>query len=222
MKILVFDDNEIHRSAAVAQLGKIHDLTVVGTYDEAQGLLITKTDYPEIRKTLKAQFGDFDPNNSNDEVQKGEYFAAERAVTERFTTRPDFDVVLTDLLVPASSQSQNDEGAQYIDMEMPIGIFIALLAGARGRARYAAVFTDSSHHAHPASACFDVFNQTETNPTPFTVNGCKVVLSNTRRWIGQYDPKDLSKALEYEEYSNRSDTVRAKNWATLLEHLMRK
>ncbi len=36
MKILVFDDNELHRSAAVSMLGKDHELTVVGTYKEAE------------------------------------------------------------------------------------------------------------------------------------------------------------------------------------------
>ena len=103
---------------------------------------------------------------------------------------------------------------------MPVVIFIGLLAAVKGRAKHVAVFTDSSHHAHPASACFDVFNAGETDPTPFMIEGSKVLLSNTRNWIGQFDPNDLSKALEYADYSKRTDTVSAKNWAALLDYLL--
>ncbi len=171
MKILVFDDSQTNRDAARAQL-KNHDLTVVGTYDEAQKLLTTHK----------------------------------------------FDVVLTDLLVPASHQSQGSE--EFVGKEMPVGIFIALLAAVKTRAKYVAVFTDTDHHSHPASACFDIFNRSESFPKPFTVEGSKVLLSNARKWINMYDPQDLSKVLEYREYRERTDTVRAKNWAALLDYLV--
>jgi len=219
MRILVFDDNEIHRVAAQAQL-KGHDLTVVGTYDEAQKLLTPKLDYEKASAILKSQFGDFDPYRS-DEAKKAEYFAAKKVANEQATTYPDFDVVLSDLLVPASRQSQGSDGTQFVGKEMPVGIFIGLVAAVRARAKYVAVFTDSDHHSHPASACFDVFNHEggESAPTAFTVDGSKVLLSNTRNWVEQFDPKDLSKALGYEEYRERSDTVRAKNWAALLAYL---
>jgi hypothetical protein len=173
MKILIFDDSVTNRNAAQAQL-KDHDLTIVGTYDEAEKIL----DGP--------------------------------------TT---FDVVLTDLLVPASRRAQGSMA--LVGVEMPVGIFIGLLAAVRGRVKYAAVFTDSDHHSHPASACFDAFNKEgESYPTPFMVEGSKFLLSNTRNWVGQFDPKDLSKMLECEEYSKRSDTVSAKNWSKLLAHLV--
>jgi CheY-like chemotaxis protein len=221
MRILVFDDNEINRAAAQAQL-KGHDLTVVGTYDEAQELLTPQTDNKKVLSILKSQFGDdFHPIFSDDIKKRHEYFAAEKVVKEQMTTYPSFDVVLSDLLVPASRQAQGQNGTQFVGKEMPIGIFIALLAAVRARAKYVAVFTDSDHHSHPASACFDAFNHDgEGAPTAFTVEGSKVLLSNTSNWVEQFDPKDLSKALEYEEYSERSDTVRAKNWAVLLDYLL--
>lgn len=214
MRILVFDDNEIHRAAAQAQLNKDHDLTVVGTYDEAQKLLTPKCDYKKASAILKSQFGDFDPY---DEAKKAEYFAARGMANEQATTYPNFDVVLTDLLVPASWQAQGS----LVGKEMPIGIFIGLIALVRARVKYVAVFTDIDHHSHPASACFDVFNHDggESRPTVFTIEGSKFLLSNTRNWVNQFDPQDLSKALEYEEYSKRTDTVRAKNWAALLAYL---
>ena len=220
MKILVFDDNETHRAAAHAQL-KNHDLTVVGTYDEAQKLLTPQFDREKASQTLESQFGDFNPYLSDDEAKKAEYFAAENVAMEQATTYPAFDVVLSDLLVPASRQAQGPDGTQFVGKEMPVGIFIGLVAAVRAGVKYVAVFTDSDHHSHPASACFDVFNHKggESAPTAFTVEDSKVLLSNTRNWVRQFDPQDLSKALEYEEYSKRSDTVRAKNWAALLAYL---
>ncbi len=218
MRILVFDDNPTHRAAAEAQL-KDHDLTVVGTYDEAQRLLTPQLDRDKASAILKAEFGDFNPWRSDDKVKKVEYFAAREVAKEQATTHPNFDVVLSDLLVPASRQEQGPNGKVHVGKEMPVGIFIGLLAAVKAGAKYVAVFTDSDHHSHPASACFDVFNKGEAAPTPFTVEGSKVILSNTRNWIGQFDPQDLSEALEYQEYSARTDTVRAKNWAALLVYL---
>ncbi len=217
MRILVFDDNETNCAAAQAQLGG-HDLTIVGTYDEAQKLLTPKLDCKKAAAILSDQFGDFNPYRSKDDAKKAEYFAAEKLANEKATTYPDFDVVLSDLLVPASQQAQGS--MEFVGKEMPIGIFIGLLAAVKGRAKYVAIFTDSDHHSHPASACFDAFNEGETEPTPFMVEGSKLLLSNTRNWVNQFDPKDLGRKLEHEEYSKRSDTVRAKNWRALLAYLI--
>lgn len=215
LKILVFDDNEIHRAAAKAQL-KGHDLTVVDTYNEAEKLLTPQLDDKKVSATLKRQFGDFSPYFSDDEVKKTEYFVAEKVAKDQATTYPDFDVVLSDLLVPASKA----QGSGLAGKEMPIGIFIGLLAAVKGRAKYVAIFTDSDHHSHPASACFDVFNeQGEDVPTSFTVEGSKILLSNARNWINQFDPNDLAQKWDYREYGDRSDAVIAKNWATLLAYL---
>ena len=219
MRILVFDDSEINRAAAQAQL-KLHDLTVVGTYDEAQELLTPQFDYEKANKELEREFGDFKPWRSDDEAMIAHYDATKKIVIEKATTYPDFDVVLTDLLVPASSQAQGR--TSLVGKEMPVGIFIGLLAAVRARAKYVAVFTDIDHHSHPASACFDVFNykRGESEPTAFMIGDCKILLSNTRNWVGKFDPNDLGKALKYEEYTKRSDTISAKNWAVLLAYLL--
>lgn len=218
MKILVFDDNPIHRAAAVAQLGVGHDLTVVGTYDEAQKLTLPHFDWEKADWILKKQFGDFNAYRSDDDAKKKEYFHAKEVAQKTATTYPDFDVVLTDLLVPASDQQQ--ASYELVGSEMPVGIFIGLLAAVKGRAKFVAVFTDSDHHAHPASACFDRFNAGESTPTPFMVEGSKFLLSNTRNWVEYFDPNDLSKPLEYEQYKGRTDTVRTKNWTALLKYLL--
>lgn len=225
MRILVFDDNETNRAAARAQL-KGHDLTIVGTYDEAQRLLIPQTDHEKVQTILRDQFGDFNPDrwpyrfgdNEYDRAREVGYIAAKRVADEQGTIHPNFDVVLTDLLVPASGQNLSREKLALARTEMPIGIFICLLAAVRGRARYVAVFTDSNHHEHPASACFDVFNKSEAAPTPFTVEGSKVLLSNTRAWLNSFDPNDLGRPLE--QVCGNQTVVRAKNWAALLDYLI--
>lgn len=217
MRILVFDDSVMNQEAARAQL-KDHDLTVVGTYDEAQKLLEPGVDYDLMDEILREQFGDFVPWNSNDEHKKAEYTKAKEEAEDEAFNRPNFDVVLTDLLVPASSQEQSTP--EFIGKEMPVGIFIGLMAAVRARAKHVAVFTDSNHHAHPASACFDVFNyeHDENRPMAFMVDDSKVLLSNTRNWVETFDPADLSKALGYEEY--KENVVSAKNWGKLLEYLL--
>jgi hypothetical protein len=133
-----------------------------------------------------------------------------------------FDVVLSDLLVLASGQEQ--DSSKHVDTEMPVGIFIALLAAVKGGAKYVAVFTDSDHHSHPASACFDAFNNEdgETWPSIFVVEGAKVMLANNRNWVCDYALDNLSTPLTYTQAQDRPDKVRAKNWTELLESLLRK
>jgi len=178
MKILVIDDSPINQAAAKAQLAT-HDLTVVGSYDEAQALV---------------------------------------------AKQHEFEVVLCDLLMPASSRAMGGEGEKYIGQEMPLGIFLALLAAKNG-ARHVAVFTDGCHHDHPAIACFDAFNRRENQPTAFTVGDAKLLLSNCYNWIRSFYRDDLSRIMDYDEY--RKDrkkaeqiTVEAKNWSKLLDYLL--
>lgn len=112
-----------------------------------------------------------------------------------------FDVVMVDLLMPAPGLDRTEK---RIGEEMPVGIFLGLLAAKRGAK--ALVFTDSDHHAHPASACFDSFNEfDETNPVAFPVGMGALTLSNNRRWV---------------DGRNYGDTVRVKNWAAALTHIL--
>lgn len=114
-----------------------------------------------------------------------------------------FDVVLVDLLMPASSQMLG-EGRHFAGQEMPVGIFLALLAATRG-AKKVAVFTDSDHHSHPASACIDAFNpKGESTPTSFKVAEAEVILCNNRCWI----------------FPSAGSSVRTKQWGLLLQYMV--
>ena len=209
LRILVVDDNKTHRSAAQAQLGKDNTLTVVGTYDEAQKLLAGVY--------VSGGFG-------------------KDAVPSRREGRETFDMVLADLLLPASAQAQGPDGGQHVGKEMPVGIFLALLAAKQG-AKHVAVFTDSDHHSHPASACFDIFNEYkvgrgfgESQPDFIQVEGAKVVLANNRNWVESFNEADFSKPVGYDEAEIRDSNGwfkgfkpgyhRAKNWKKLAEWML--
>ncbi|MBI2410936.1 MAG: hypothetical protein HYV32_03555 [Candidatus Kerfeldbacteria bacterium] len=179
MKILIMDDNPLHRAAAQAQLND-HELTVVSTYDDAQALIGKKHD---------------------------------------------FDVVLVDLLMPPSKKNLNSQGKRFTRKEMPVGIFLALLA-ARFGAKYVAVVTDAGHHDHPASTCFDAFNPFDRHnvhnpnaPQPFKLNDAKVILCNN--CIDYFYGDDLSRQMAYGQYNTEKGKVIAvKNWRLVLEALL--
>jgi len=162
MKILVFDDSLEHRKSAELSL-QGHDLTVVGTYDEAQKALLPQTDSDKreqlqaelrVKAGLPADFKYWDKDASDKDKETDSRCRNEAHA--RATIHPDFDVVLTDLLVPASKQAQGGEGMRLVGQEMPLGSIIALLALNAG-IKNVAVVTDKNHHHHPASAAFDCF-----------------------------------------------------------------
>ena len=123
----------------------------------------------------------------------------------------EFDVVLTDLLMPASKESQGDKGEQFIGQEMPVGIFLALMAAANG-AKYVAVSTDANHHDHPASACLDYYHYSRKDF--LRVEDAKLVFSNTS--VEYFSRKDLSKKVDRED----KDAVWVKDWRALLDWLL--
>lgn len=203
MRILVFDDSEVHRRAAEIQLAD-HDLTVVSTYEEAEKAVTVYLD-----ETALTAYVD-------QKIERGEEYDFDE-VCEKFRTHPNFDVVLTDLLVPAGMRAQR-VNSKHVGTEMPLGIFIGLMA-ARNGVKYVAVFTDSDHHDHPASACFDDFCPS-TRPTPFIVEGARVILSNVGIWVDDVEPDNLTVKVSWQERSAGKPSVRAKNWRKALEYLL--
>src|SRR4051812_15621360 len=126
MRILVFDDKELHRNAAEAQL-KGHDVTIVTTYQQAERLLVPQ----------------FDMSKYEDLLTKG--IPAEDAQKAALTPAQQFDVILTDLLVPAPTHRMSQLVAQkFFWREMPVGMLIGLLGASRAGVKYVGVVTDAS------------------------------------------------------------------------------
>ena len=132
-----------------------------------------------------------------------------------------FDVVLTDLLMPASGMLQG-EGRKFVGQEMPVGIFLALLAAKNG-AKHVAVFTDSDHHDHPASACFDPFNEGKYMSVALPVAGAQVILVNNPNLV-QTDTSIQPEEVEKERLDGSKYKLqiypRIKRWDLALRNLL--
>lgn len=164
MKILVIDDSANHQKSAQQVLGTLHDLTVVGSHDEALELLETKLDEAKY-KTLCAQY-----------KEQGVKDYYRRAADE--SRLPYWDAVLCDLLMPAGRNAQGGDGLKYVGQEMPVGWSLAITAALRG-AKYVAVVTDMNHHHHPASAMLDSMNR-----AVFVLHGAKALFTNYVDMVG--------------------------------------
>ncbi|MEK9157622.1 MAG: hypothetical protein AAB638_00350 [Patescibacteria group bacterium] len=222
MKILVFDDSADHRRSAIALL-EGHELTVVETYDEAEKALRLVVDRERVKQAMKAQFGVESPWDLPEEKREA-YWDADRKATADATTYPDFDVVLTDLLVPASNNQQGREGYRFVGQEMPLGTVIAIRALAAGIKRVA-IITDMNHHNHPASAAFDHLKG-------FSIGDVRLMCDNDNVTT-RFDVRALKRVSEdflnsdegkakYTEMADGSHqgVVWAKDWARALEKLM--
>ncbi|MFA4937008.1 MAG: response regulator [Patescibacteria group bacterium] len=125
-----------------------------------------------------------------------------------------FDVFLTDLLVPASSRSQGSVGQKYVAQEMPLGTSLALLALQRGVQKIA-IITDANHHDHPASASFDAI-RSDTDGL-IAIGDVKIVALNS--YVTAYfdaTGKELGGSVEGWP---KDGVYVAKNWAAALKRL---
>lgn len=166
LNILVVDDSVNHRRSAELLL-KGHTLTIVGSYDEAQKALTIQMDYEKENKLipdllekagLSRSFNPYRENKDASDDDKKKYEEVCKVARATATTYPNFDVVLVDLLMPASRQAQGDVGAPFVGKEMPLGTFLILLALNAG-VKNIGMVTDKNHHNHPASAALDPINR---------------------------------------------------------------
>ena len=98
-----------------------------------------------------------------------------------------FDVVLTDLHLPMSSQTLGGEAFKLGEL-VPYGLLLMIEAARQG-ANAVAVVTDLSHHADPFSAAFDHFSQ-----HPVKIDGARVMMLHAP--LHEDGSKDWAKALD--------------------------
>lgn len=106
------------------------------------------------------------------------YHEAEKALCgeDRFGRKPyeqKFDVLLTDLLLPASKAGQGNDN--YTGQQMPYGVVLALLAMRTG-VKKIGLLTDGNHHAHPFIWALDPLGGYDGKP--FMINDIKLLFAS--------------------------------------------
>lgn len=154
MKILVVDNDQKHQESARQTLAE-HELVIVENFDQAQEILSPKINWKEYERLV------IEENLSDREAKK------------RAMPKPDFDVVLSDLLMAKGSDSgMGERGRILIRQEMGYGYPIVFLAANAG-VPLIGVFTDKNHHDHPMSYTFDFVGGYRNDD--FTVNSSRVM-----------------------------------------------
>lgn len=144
MKILIIEDKPLHILCA-EQFAKEtdHEITILTTYHEAEEALCGNDKFGD-----KNRFG-------------------------RYPYEQKFDVLLTDLLLPASKAGQGDD--KYTGQEMPYGVALALLAMRTG-VKKIGLLTDGNHHNHPFIWALDPLGGYDGKP--FMINDIKLLFAS--------------------------------------------
>lgn len=152
LSILVVEDKELHQTSAKETL-KDHNVTIVSSFDEAVKQIQPQIDTERLRADI-------------DRRLTGVPFGQERADRGRalydellpsYIIRPQFDVVLADLMMPMSKRSLTGDFYKP-EEQVPYGFVTALLAAKHG-VKHVAVVTDTNHHHGPMSAALDLFEE---------------------------------------------------------------
>jgi len=145
MKILVIDDKKENREAAI-QLLSNHEVTTIGTYDEALNLIKqTVADDDVLRALGRSLRGCITIDN--------EFQAKVVELTPKF----DFDIVLIDLMMPASDRTLGHGCEHTRGVSVPYGfpLMIKVAMAHAERVKHIAIVSDVNHHNHAMSAALD-------------------------------------------------------------------
>lgn len=230
MNILVIDDSSLHQQSA-RQTIKGHNLTIVGSYDEAFVLLEEPTD--QIRTTarmeLDAEGFQFADNDASHEEKIAFLRVLGRRWREVIIPTPAFDVVLTDLLMPASKRAMAGSGLKFVGQEMSVGFALVMMAAQCG-VKFAAVLTDTDHHHHPASAWLDPFasrcpdkHSTFGHPPRFKINNTVVGFYHSPLCPvdGTNCPVCMRSGREnWRQRCPSEGNAKGKDWGAVLSHLL--
>ncbi len=200
MRILVIDDDPVQQASARETLVG-HEVTIVGTHSEARELLEEPwASHHEVQEELLRR-GFKDPHAKNTTEQEAVAALEEQSKIEQALRPPaSFDVVLCDLIMPASSYNLGGKGCQYVGEPMPVGFGLALMAVIHG-AKFVAVVTDTNHHHHPAATMLDEFDSrcpphdsAKRRGPRFVMNGARVGFYHSWAASGlRRPPKEIPK-----------------------------
>ena len=201
LDILVVEDNKTHRDAAEKQL-EDHNVILVPAFDYAIDYITPKEVYKENEKGKK----------------------------EWMIETHDFDVILTDLLMPQGrGDCMTPANRKMGNEERAFGFPLAIIGAIQG-AKYIGVITQMNHHNHPMAYTFDLIRE-DHEPCRLKINETTVMFFN--EYLGgtcllkdgtYTDDFDNHEEDEYVTYHNkeldRDMPVYAKNWKKALGILM--
>lgn len=125
----------------------------------------------------------------------------------RKESEPKYDVLLTDLFLPASTTGQGDKSHQR---EMPYGATLVLLA-MRSGIKKIALLTDGNHHAHPLIWALDPLGGYDAKP--FSVGEVKLLFASNGFVYNSYSQNELT-------VDKDNPLNEAKAWPFLLNKLL--
>ncbi len=226
LRILVVDDSPLHQKSALLTLNK-HKVTTVGDQESAYRQLHNSwKDEEELARQLKKRHL---PSTFREAIHSGSAKKEEwqKQHQEIMKEHYQWDVVLSDLLMPAGKILQGANGIPYVGQEMPIGWALALYAALQG-ARLIAVVTDIDHHDHPASALLDLMKNrifmVEQAHALFTNNIRLVEIPGTETTCTECDGSGKHSFIAERQCSNcdgkKTELLRGKDWGDILKRLL--
>jgi len=165
MKILVIDDKVVNRESAVNLLPE-HEVMTVGSYDEAMDLICGVVNPRDVYKALGRPW-------HGGICRDAEFDAKEKELKPNF----DFDVVLIDLMMPASDRTLGDRCEHRRGEQMPYGfpLMIKVATLHSNRVKDIAVVSDVSHHNHAMSATLDCLQSCYYRPVVIEGVSCSFI-----------------------------------------------
>jgi CheY-like chemotaxis protein len=182
----------MHRESAITTLLG-NDVTVVASFDEAIDLMARNIDEAKVQRLLVEAGFTEEPDRTDMDRLRAYWSAQDHARLESIVPL-EFDVVLTDLMMPMSRRTLAP-GVYIPGEQVPYGFIIALRAANRG-VKYVAVVTDTNHHQGAMSAALDHLGSAywddgfEPN---FTINGAAAMFVHAPTLSG--GAKDWGKVL---------------------------
>jgi CheY-like chemotaxis protein len=174
-RILVVEDDPKHQESAVKLLGDEYELEIISDPDEAKEKLGPNFDEEKETQLMEAAgfpegFKTWDKSVSDEQRKK--YWEEKHKAHEAARLPFAYDIVLLDLMMPATDAAMGNEGSRLVGQLMPYGYSLAYHAIDNG-AKMVGVLTDTNHHVHPMSAALDSLHLGKV----LTINDSKFVLA---------------------------------------------